>query len=104
MEKRKRESAVQAKMVEVELLRERVERQRNERSLGVIRNKPHRVYKRRAVVGTANNVTRLEHELSSAIKLVRSRRKGYSRKHSQMGMLLPLMVYFHLSWQKSISI
>jgi hypothetical protein len=42
--------------------------------------------------------------LSSAIKLIQSRLKGYSRKDSQAGTLLPSMVYFHLSWQKSISI
>jgi hypothetical protein len=75
------------------------------RDLSVLfRDESHRVYKKRVVVGTGNNATRLEHELSSAIKLMRSKLKRYSRKHSETGVLLPSMVYFHLSWKKSISI
>lgn len=98
MEKGKQQSAVQAKKVEDKLLRERVERQRNERSLGVIQRQASQSVQEEVVVGTSNNATRLEHELSSVIKLIiRSRLKGYSRKHSQTGISLPSMAYFHLS-------
>ena len=73
------------------------------RQLKLKRDKPYRMIKNGLVIGIRNNEMRLEHELSSVIRL-RSRLKGSIRNHSLKDMSAPLMVYFYHFLTRSISI
>jgi hypothetical protein len=64
--------------------------------LALFRDKPYGVYKKRIIVGIGKSEIKLAYELFRVIRLP-SRLKRPSRNHSQADVLLPLMVYFHLS-------
>jgi hypothetical protein len=80
-----------------------IETARDLQQLKLKRGKLYGTNKNRFVIRIGNNETRLEHRLSNVIRL-RSRPKGSSNNHLQKDVLPPLMVYFHLSWKRSISI
>ena len=69
----------------------------------LLRDKPYGVCKKRIIVGIGGGEMKLVSKLFSVIKLP-SKLKRPSRNRLQKDVLLPSMVYFHLSWKRSISI
>jgi hypothetical protein len=76
---------------------------RDLRQLKLPRDELYGVSRNVFVVGIRGRETRLVDGLFSVMRLS-SKLKRRSGKHLQRGILLPSMVFFHLSWKRSINI